>query len=75
MEAVKELVKCNPKGRFWIKVDATDVKPALQESLRKELNGDVDLMDGKLQENRREYEARISVCESITKPNNIGRED
>lgn len=75
IEAVKELVKCNPKGRFWIKADGTDVKAALQESLRREWNGDVDLLDGKLQDIRREYEARISSCETITKYNNISRED
>ena len=75
IEAVKELVKCNPKVRFWIKADGTDVKAALQESLRREWNGDVDLLDGKLQDIRREYEARISSCETITKDNNISRED
>lgn len=58
IEAIKELVKCNPKGR-------TDVKAALQESVRREWNGDVDLLDGKLQDIRREYEARISSCEII----------
>jgi len=72
---VKELVKCNPKGRFWIKADGTDVKAALQESLGREWNGDVDLLDGKLQDIRREYEGRISSCETITKDNNIRRED
>jgi len=72
-------VKCNLKGRFWIKTDGTDVKAALQESLRQELNGDVDLLDGKLQgklqDIRREYEARISSCETISEDNNISRED
>jgi len=68
-------VKCNLKGRFWIKTDGTDVKAALQKSLRQELNGDVDLLDGKLQDIRREYEARISSCETISEDNNISRED
>jgi len=68
-------VKCNLKGRFWIKTDGTDVKAALQESLRQELNGDVDLLDGKLQDIWREYEARISSCETISEDNNISRED
>lgn len=75
MEAIKELSKCNPKGRFWIKADGTDVKAALQESLRRVWNGDVDLLDGKLEDIRREYEARISGCETITKSNNISRAD
>ena len=68
-------MKCNLKGRFWIKTDGTDVKAALQKSLRQELNGDVDLLDGKLQDIRREYEARISSCETISEDNNISRED
>ena len=51
------------------------MKAALQESLRREWNGDVDLLDGKLQDIRREYEGRISTCETITKGNNIRRED
>ena len=75
IEAIKELVKCNPKGRFWLKADGTDVKAALQESVRREWNGDVDLLDGKLQDIRREYEARISSCEIISKANDISTED
>lgn len=55
--------------------DGTDVKAALQESLRRVWNGDVDLLDGKLEDIRREYEVRISGCETITKFNNICRED
>ena len=55
--------------------DGTDVKAALQESLRRVWNGDVDLLDGKLEDIRREYEVRISRCETITKFNNICRED
>ena len=35
----------------------------------------MDLLDGKLQDIRREYEGRISSCETITKDNNIRRED
>ena len=41
----------------------------------REWNGDVDFLDGKLQDIRREYEDRISSCETITKANDIRRED
>ena len=75
MEAVKELSKCNSKGRYWIKADGTDVKPALQESVRNVWNGDVDLLDGKLENLRREYEGRISGCRTVTTSNDISRED
>ena len=68
-------MKCNPKRRFWLKADGTDVKAALQESVRREWNGDVDLLDGKPQDIQREYEARISSCETISKANDITTED
>ena len=41
----------------------------------REWNGDVDLLDGQLQNIRRECEGRILNCETITKANNISRED
>ena len=75
MEAIKELSKCNPKGRYWIKGDGTDVKAALQESMRNVWNGDVDLLDGKLQNLRTEYNTRISTSKTITTSNDIGRDD
>ena len=51
------------------------MKAGLLESLRREWNGDVDLMDGKLETLRREYEARIAACETIAKSNNISKEE
>ena len=50
------LKQANPKGRFWIKIDGTDVKVALMESMRVKWNGDVDLEDGALQMLRKEYD-------------------
>lgn len=50
------LKAANPDGRFWLKLDGTDVKECLQESVKKVWNGDVDLGDGKLQLLRSEYE-------------------
>lgn len=52
------LKKAHPNGRFWLKVDACDLKVALQESVRAKWDGDVDLGDGKLQELRADYDAR-----------------
>ena len=75
MEAIKELSKCNPKGRYWIKGDGTDVKPALQESVRRVWNGDVDLLDGKLETLRREYEEIFMQCEAVTASHDIVRVD
>lgn len=70
VEALKELKTANPDGRFWIKPDRTDVKPALLESMRKEWNGDVDLGNGKFQSLRREYEERSAAFTEAPKANN-----
>ena len=58
VEAIKELKKAHPNGRFWLKVDACDIKVALQESVKGKWDGDIDLGDGKLQEMWAEYDAR-----------------
>ena len=52
------LKKAHFNGRFWLKVDACDLKVALQESVRAKWDGDVDLGDRKLQEMRADYDAR-----------------
>ncbi|XP_028512968.1 uncharacterized protein LOC114574477 [Exaiptasia diaphana] len=57
--ALDQLKSANPKGRFWIKIDGTDVKTALMESVRKVWNGDEDLGDGELKKQRDEYEKRL----------------
>ena len=56
MEKLKE---ATPDGRFWIKLDATDIKAALQESVDGKWNGDPDIQDGRLETLRAEYEERI----------------
>ena len=68
-------MKCDHNSQFCIKAEGNDVKTILQESLQREWIGEVDLLDGKLQDIQREYEARILSCETITKDNMIGRED
>ena len=42
-------------GCVWLKIDACDVKAALQESQRGEWNGDEDLGDGKVENKNAEY--------------------
>jgi len=54
VSALQQLKAANPVGRFWIKVDGTDIKPALLESMRKVWNGDVDLGNGELLNLRRQ---------------------
>lgn len=63
VHALDELKVANPEGRFWIKLDATDVKQALMESGRKVWNGDVDMGDESLKKFRDDYEERMVVME------------
>lgn len=53
----------NPKGRFWIKADAFDIKAALQESVKGVWNGDIDLGDDNFEQLREEYDIRRSFCD------------
>lgn len=55
VEAIDHLKSVNPNGRFWIKLDGTDVKAGIMESKKEVWNGDVDYDDGKLKELRDEY--------------------
>lgn len=59
LAALDQLKSTNPNGRYWIKIDATDIKRCIMESQRKVWNGDEDLGDGKLQALRDEYEKRM----------------
>ena len=59
-----------PSGRFWIKGDGCDIKPALQQSVKGVWNGDSDLGDGTLQKLRTEYDNRIMTCKNLASPQN-----
>ena len=66
-EAALEVLKSeNPDGRFWLKLDETDVKACLMESVKRVWNGDVDRGDGKLQQLRSEYENRHQVFKVLS---------
>ena len=59
----------HPKGRFWIKVDASDLKSALQESTRGIWNGDVDMLDRRVAALHKQYVERKVLMNT-----NIGRD-
>ncbi|XP_066296437.1 uncharacterized protein [Branchiostoma lanceolatum] len=63
--ALKELKHANPKGRYWIKIDGTDIKPALQQSKKREWNGDVDLKDGQLADLRKDFDLRMEQIDKL----------
>lgn len=66
MAAFDQLKEANPKGRFWLKLDATDLKEAIMESVKGVWNGDVDLGDGKLQELREKYESSLNLLNGLS---------
>ena len=66
MAAFEYLKKANPNGRFWIQLNATDLKEALMESMKGAWNGDGDIGDGKLQGSRREYDGRVNLVPGLT---------
>ena len=55
--------------RVWLKLDATDMKTALQQSQTGEWNGDADLGDGKLEDLRELYNGRMHTVTLITSRN------
>ena len=65
MAAFEELKEVNPDGRYWLKLDATDVKEALMESMKGVWNGDEDLGNGKVQELRRQYDERVTLVAGL----------
>ena len=62
---LEELVTLNPKACWWIKGDGTDVVKGLCQSVAGEWSGDVDLGDGKLQEQYKEFCQRVDRIEAI----------
>ena len=61
---MKQLNVFYPKERFCIKVDAFDFKVALQESVKGQWNGDIDLGDQRVALLHQEYQQRKSLCKA-----------
>lgn len=65
MNALEKIKKNCPKGRWWIKADACDVRLGLRESVAGKWSGDENLDDGVLEKLRKEYEERLQFVKSI----------
>ena len=65
MTAFEQLKESNSEGRFWLKLDATDLKEGLMESCKGVWNGDEDLGNGKLQELRMVYKGRVTMVTAL----------
>ncbi|CAB3991294.1 Hypothetical predicted protein [Paramuricea clavata] len=66
VEALKQVKKNHPSGRWWIKADACDVRSGLRESVKGKWSGDEDLGTGELQKLYKEYNER---CKSVQQMN------
>ena len=67
MEVLKRAQKSNPKSRWWIKADATDMQKGLRESVKREWTGDVDLGDGKKEALHKEYMEKVRLINGLGK--------
>lgn len=65
MKTLDEASTFLPSSNWWIKADGVDVISSLEESLKLEWNGDVDLGDGKLQKLYQEYRDRLEVIGNL----------
>ncbi|XP_072037947.1 uncharacterized protein [Amphiura filiformis] len=71
VKILDKLEQIQPDGRFWLKLDGTDIKAALQETKPDpnklgEWNGDVDKRDEELKKLKEEYVARNETCKLLT---------
>ena len=53
-----QLQEASKNGRFWIKLDATDMKAGVFESVKGEWNGDYDLGNGEVHQLKANYQYR-----------------
>lgn len=67
---ILQLKIVNPEGRFWIKLDATDMQPGIFESMRGVWNGDTDLGNGELMRLRAQYDERKAEFHTLLSKQN-----
>ncbi len=58
-------MKSHPGATWWLKGDGVDIVSGIQESVRQQWFGDVDLDDGKLQEMYQEYMNLVMLVDNI----------
>ena len=63
MTVLDELAQSNPDVWWWLKADGCDITKGLKESVKLKWSGDVDLNDGKLQEQYEQYKKRLELAE------------
>lgn len=61
-----EAHRMNPDGSWWLKMDGCDLVEGLGESVDQQWTGDIDLADGALQEQHRQYLDHLKFVSSCT---------
>ena len=54
-----------PGGHWWIKADSCDLTSGLMESVSGKWSGDVDLVDGKVEDLYQSYQSRQQLCNTL----------
>ena len=62
---LEKLANMNPDVHWWLKGDGNDIVKGLWQSVAGEWSGDIDLNDGKLQQQYCRYKQKIDVIDSI----------
>ncbi|XP_065905627.1 uncharacterized protein [Dysidea avara] len=62
---LEKVAKINPGVHWWLKGDGTDIVKGLWQSTSGEWSGDVDLNDGKLQQEYNRYKLRMEAIDSV----------
>ena len=64
-EVITTLYSTNPDGRYWLKIDGTDLKVAMQESVKNLWDGDAYIADCQLAKFRASYEQRRAEATDV----------
>ena len=65
MSVLQEAAQTHPNTWWWLKADGCDLMSGIMESRSLKWNGDVNLNDGKLQEQYRVYRQQLEFVNSI----------
>ena len=58
-------MKANPDAMWWIKGDGCDIVPGLCELVQLKWSGDVDLNDGKVQNDYKLYKSKLDFMSGL----------
>ena len=72
MHVLDEAVKHHPDTWWWLKADGCDLVKGLAESMKGIWSGDVNLNDGELEKQYKEYQDRLSLIMSLKLSPNRG---